>query len=224
MFPVLPQTRASCAAQRLAEELYGGTGALSRWTLAAITALSVVAVGACGPSEPAAGPLEDVSDVVVVDTSLRFGDSVDSLEELGLHVLDALTSGDRDALEDVRLTEYEHNEVVWPELPAAAPEVNYPVDYAWENIENRNRRGITRLLPFFGGGDHALQSVECRGERETFDTFHVDTDCWVVFSSNASLELREVQLFRDVLVRGGGMKIFRYYDEEPRPYRGVGTG
>lgn len=222
MFPVLHHTRASCAAQRFAEELYGGTGALSRRMFAVITALSVVAAGACTDSE---GPddSQSVTEAAVVDTSLRFEGSMGSLEALGLHVLDALVADDRKALDAVRLTEYEHNEVVWPELPASAPEVNFPVDYAWENIENRNRRGITRLLPFFAGRDHSLQSVECRGAREEFETFYVETDCWVVFSEGASLELWEVQLFKDVLVRGGGRKIFRYYDEEPRPYRGVGT-
>lgn len=212
MFPVLHHTRASCTAQRSAEELYGGTGALRRTVYAAITAVAVVAAGACSEATPE-----------VVDSSLRFEGSLSTNYDLGVQVLAALAVEDRHILDAMRLTEYEHNEVVWPELPASAPEINFPVDYAWENIENRNRRGIERLLPHFSGKDLTVQSVECRGEPQLFETFHVETDCWVSFSSGTSPELWEVQAFKDVLVRGGGRKIFRYYDEEPRPYRGAGT-
>lgn len=44
------------------------------------------------------------------------------------------------------------------------------------------------------------------------------TDCFVVFTVDHGPELWEAQLFKDAVVRGGGHKIFRYYDEEPRPY------
>lgn len=224
MFPVLHHTRASCAAQRTAEELYGGTGAPRRTVFAAITALAVVAVTACSDDQSSdALAFAEVAESEAVDPSLRFEGSVGTTHDLGVQVLAALAVEDRNLLQVVRLTEYEHNEVVWPELPASAPEINFPVDYAWENIQNRNRRGLERLLPHFKGKDLSLQSVECRGERQDFETFHVETDCWLVYTSGTSPELWEVQAFKDVLVRGGGRKLFRYYDEEPRPYRGAGT-
>jgi hypothetical protein len=158
------------------------------------------------------------------DAALRFPGSAPTLDALGGAVLAALTVGDRAALEGFRLTETEHNEVVWPELPASAPELNYPVDYAWQNIENRNRRGVDRLLPLFGGREPGFRSVECRGPTETFDSFEVATDCWVVFGLASEPRLLEARLFKDVLVRGGGYKIFRYYDEEPRGYTGSRGG
>jgi hypothetical protein len=40
-----------------------------------------------------------------------------------------------------------------------------------------------------------------------------------VFSFDEDERVLEAQLFKDVLVRGGGHKIFRYYDEEPRGKR-----
>jgi hypothetical protein len=143
---------------------------------------------------------------------------------LGEQVLRALARADTSALEWVRLTEHEHNDVVWPELPASAPEVNYPLDFAWGNIQMRNRRAIARIMPSFQSRDLGFQRVECRGETQQFETFHVYTDCFVVFTQGGSPELHEAQLFKDVLERGGGLKIFRYYDEEPRRYRGTSNG
>jgi hypothetical protein len=134
-------------------------------------------------------------------------------------MLNALSHGDVPALEDFRLTETEHNQVVWPEFPASAPEVNFPVDMAWANIEARNRRAIGRIVPWYAGREPQFRGAECRGATAHFDTFVVLTDCWVVFSFDEDERVLEAQLFKDVLVRGGGHKIFRYYDEEPRGKR-----
>jgi hypothetical protein len=146
-----------------------------------------------------------------------FDGSAASLELLGEQVLGALTRGDLGALERVRLTELEHNVVVWPELPASAPEINFPVDFAWSNIQIRNESALRRVRHFYAGRAARLERVECRGHTEAYRTFELLTDCWVVFTMGESDEVLEAQLFKDVLVRGGGHKIFRYYDEEPRP-------
>jgi 2-isopropylmalate synthase len=153
--------------------------------------------------------------------------SVASLDSLGRYVLSALTAGDLEALELVRLTEAEHNRVAWPELPASRPRVNYPVDLAWANLERRNRRALERTLPRYRGRDLRYRGVRCRGETQAFETFHVLTDCRLAFED---VEGRpwEAQVFKDVLVRAGGHKIFRYYEERPRsteapPGRGSGV-
>jgi hypothetical protein len=158
--------------------------------------------------------------VTSIDRALRFENAAPSLDVLGSQVLALLTRSDTIGLERFRLTEHEHNDVVWPELPAAAPEVNFPIDYAWTNIQNRNRRGLARILPMFADRSLGFQDVQCRGETEHFATFSVRTDCWVVFVAGDAPVRWEAQVFKDVLERGGGYKIFRYYDEEPRPYRG----
>ncbi|MEM7418023.1 MAG: hypothetical protein AAF389_21215 [Gemmatimonadota bacterium] len=221
MFPVLPHTRASCAAQRSAEELCGDTGfSLTRGLRVAITALFVVATAACGNTEASSADAPVLAEAV--DLSLRFAGSAGSLDQLGSEVLRALTLKDEFALDRYRLSEAEHNEVIWPELPASAPEVNFPVDYAWENIQNRNQRAVARLGDVLTGPEVSFLRAECRGVPQLFETFRVETDCWVVYSKGTP-ELWEIQAFKDVLVRGGGRKVFRYYDEEPRPHRTAGS-
>lgn len=220
MAPVLHQTRGSCTALRTTEEVCGGAGTSRSGgrkrarASAAGLALLLIGSAACGPAEAS-------SDAD--DASLRFAGSQPTMEALGRHALEGLVRQDESALGAVRLTEEEHNGVVWPELPASAPEINFPVDYAWTNVENRNRRALARLFPVFADRSFGFQGVECRGPTETFGTFSVRTDCYLLFVVDEKPDRWEIQAFKDVLIRGGGYKIFRYYDEEPRRYRGPAT-
>lgn len=143
-----------------------------------------------------------------------FPGSAGSLDELGGAVLDAFERGDRNALESFRLTETEHNAVVWPELPAAQGPSSFPLDLAWQNIQLRNGRAIPRAANALDSARPlAFESVECVGAVQTFETFSVHTDCHVHFRSNG--RRYRLQLFKDMLERNGGYKIFRYYDEDP---------
>jgi hypothetical protein len=175
-------------------------------TLKAIALVATTAVGAVG-----------CTDATAEGAALRLPGSAHGLDALGEQVLGALVRGDTAALRGFRLTEAEHKEVVWPELPASRPEVNYPVDAAWRNIELRDHRAVGRLLPMFEGRSVTFRRVECRGGTREFASFRVASDCWVVFDAVGSDRRWEAQLFKDVLVRGGGHKVFRYYEEEPRP-------
>ncbi len=178
---------------------------------AVFTLVAIAALPLLGGCEGRSGSPPDPSE-------MPFPGSAPSLVALGSGVLDALALGDTLALEGFRLTEQEHNEVIWPELPAARPEVNFPLDLAWQNIQMRNRRDLTRILPWYRERKVAFQDVQCRGEIQVFQTFQVHTDCYVMFADD-DLGLLEAQVFKDVAERNGGFKLFRYYDEEPRPAR-----
>lgn len=146
-----------------------------------------------------------------------FPDSATSLDDLGRGVMDAFERGDGAALERYRLTEKEHNQIVWPELPAGQAEHPFPVDLAWRNIQLRNQRAVGRASATLAtaklAGSVEFRNVDCEGETESFATFSIHTDCYVLFG--VAGRSYKMQLFKDVLVRRGGYKIFRYYDEEP---------
>ena len=149
---------------------------------------------------------------------LAFPGSSLSMDALARDALRGLADSDTIQLDQLRLTETEHNEVVWPELPASAPEVGFPVDFAWRNIQLRNYSALGRVGGWYESNPVRHQVTECRGETREFATFRVHTDCWVLFLTIRG-ELLEAQLFKDVLERDGGFKIFRYYDELPRRAR-----
>lgn len=145
------------------------------------------------------------------DGGSRLSGSASSLEELATTVLAGLAAADTSLLESVRLTEREHNELVWPELPASAPDIDYPVDLAWGNISTRNRAALGDLDAAYGGHDLRFAEIECRGPTEPFESFVVHTDCWVTLERDGE-QIAPQQLFKDVLDWNGGLKIFRYYE------------
>ena len=154
-----------------------------------------------------------------------FPGSATSLDELGRGVMDAFERGDHEALERYRLTEAEHNDEIWPEFPAARAEPPFPVDLAWRNIQLRNQRAVRRnsstLAAARGAGPVEYRDVECEGEVDAYATFSVLTDCHVRFAIAG--RPYKMQLFKHVLVRRGGYKIVRYYDDEPEGVAAAGS-
>ncbi len=149
---------------------------------------------------------------------LAFQGSAPSVEVLARNALRGLAAADTALVNALRLTESEHNGPVWLELPASAPEIGFPVDLAWRNIQLRNTAALSRIGGWYQSNPVRYHVTECRGETQAFATFRVHTDCWVLFLTTRG-ELLEAQLFKDVLERDGGYKIFRYYDELPRRAR-----
>lgn len=165
-----------------------------------------------GCSDGPAGPELDTSDARS-ETRIALDGAVGSIEQLAFVALSGLASADTARLQGIVLTELEHNELVWPELPASAPEVNFPVDFAWSNIQLRNRRAIGRLVARYNGHRLSLHDVACHEEPEVFSRFRVLKDCRVTFVVDGTI--RETrQIFRYVLDWGGQFKIFRYYDSD----------
>ncbi|MDX1576846.1 MAG: hypothetical protein R3266_00105 [Gemmatimonadota bacterium] len=168
-----------------------------RVSLVVVLGLLPIVLGSCDDGPPTGGQ--------------RLPGSASSLEELASTVLAGLASADTSSLEAVRLTETEHNEMVWPELPASAPGVNFPVDFAWANISLRHRAALSELLPAYRDRELEPIDVECRGATQSFESFAVHTDCWVTLERDGEL-LPPQQLFKDVLDWDGEYKIFRYYE------------
>ncbi|MEK9508895.1 hypothetical protein WI460_11930 [Gemmatimonadota bacterium Y43] len=173
--------------------------------LRTVFALACLVAWGCTGDEPVAAPGPDA-----------FPGSAASLDDLGEQAIAAFAAGDTARLVALRLSEVEHNEVVFPELPAGRPEVGYPVDLAWENIVLRNDRDVLRQFRWFGEREsvHHL-ATECTGETQSFETFVVHTGCAVRFE-DADEGVLEVVLFEDVLERDGGFKVFRFYDHTPQ--------
>lgn len=138
-------------------------------------------------------------------------DAQPSLEAVAETAVRSLAAADTADLQRLRLTEREHNQLVYPRLPAGRPPQNFPVDIAWANIRTRNGLALSRLLARYAGSRVEPRAVECRGPTERFEGFVVHTDCWVTMEAPSGTRL-ERQLFRHVLEMGGQFKIFRYYD------------
>lgn len=167
---------------------------MDRWAAVTLLAAALAAAG-CRP-EPAAEP--------------RLTHGATSLEALGDSVWRAIVAGDAPTLTRMRVTEYEHNQLMWPEMPASAPEANFPVEMAWQNIQTRNRAALADLGSAYGGSDLQLEETRCHGDPRAFGSFEALTGC-VLHLTGPGGEPHRLEAFRYVVVMDGRYKVVRYY-------------
>ena len=140
-----------------------------------------------------------------------FGGSASSLDDLGERVWQAVVVGDSAALARLRLSEAQHNDTVWLEMPASDPGIGFPVDLAWLNIESRNRAALEAVLSRYAESSLQPIGTTCDSVR-SHASFTVHSRCTVALRDGASGERHELELFRHALERDGGWKVVRYYD------------
>lgn len=163
---------------------------------------ALVAIAACGPAD--AGTADDTP-------GLQGGTA--TLEELGATIWSALIVEDTAVLESLRLTRAEHDELVWPEQPAARePSASANLDLWWSNIETRNRAALADLGRTFRGSTARLAGTRCSGEPRQYSTYQALTDCQLTLELEDGSE-RRVQAFRYAILMDGRLKVVRYYSE-----------
>lgn len=184
---------------------------------ALLLAVAVLGASACGRAPDRPPGNHDDHEVVTgagfgARPEWRLNGGVSSLHELGSAIVSALAAGDTVRLESYRLTQREHNEMLWIEMPAARQVgPGFPVDLAWENISIRNTAGLRRLLAAYGGQPLAFRGITCTGE-ERHGPFAVLTDCRVTVAPPGG-SVRRLQMFRSVVSLDGVYKIIRYERE-----------
>ena len=146
------------------------------------------------------------------DPEPRLDHGAPTVEALAQEVWAALVASDTATLDRLRLSEREHNELVWPEQPAAAqPAAAAQLDEWWANIERRNRASLGTLLDAFAGSSLDLAGGECRGEPRRYASYEALTGCVLLLDGPAGS--REVEAFRYVIRMDGVHKVVRYYGE-----------
>lgn len=142
------------------------------------------------------------------ETERTLSGGLPSLDRLGDAAWEALAAGDTARMERLRLTEREHNERVWPALPAARPEIGMPVDFAWKSLQMRNHWDRARLLERFRGSAARVREVRCASVRD-YPNLRVHSGCVVHLREPSGVE-RSVRIFKDAVELQGEWKLFRY--------------
>ena len=145
------------------------------------------------------------------DREPRLTGGTETLDELGHAVWDAIVREDTAALDRLRLSQFEHNELVWPEQPAARePSAATNLDLWWNNIQLRNAAAVRDLLREHGGSDRALAGVECAGETREYASFQALGGCRLLVRGPEGPET--VEAFRYVIRMDGRHKVVRFYE------------
>ena len=77
--------------------------------------------------------------------------SLDSPDQLGLAVVDALNRKDIEQLDRLRVQREEYLDWIWPAFPASHPPNNFPGDFAWSNLNKKCNTGMKKWIAHFGG-------------------------------------------------------------------------
>lgn len=132
-----------------------------------------------------------------------------SIEDLVRHVLAAVEAADMNGLTELRITEREHNELVWPELPAR--DHNVQLDFAWDMLDTRSHTNQGRAIGTWHG--KGLEFVAVRFERgiERYRTFAAHRGT-VVSARTAAGEEVELRFIGSILELDGQFKVVSYKD------------
>ena len=137
--------------------------------------------------------------------------SLDSPDQLGLAVVDALNHKDIEHLNRLRVQREEFLDWIWPEFPASRPPSNFPGDFAWSNMNKKCNIGMKKWITRYGG--HSLKFVGIRFERpqETYDGFQLLRGT-VLTLQNAAGEKRDLKILGSVVVKNSRYKLLSYED------------
>ena len=137
--------------------------------------------------------------------------SLDSPDQLGLAVVDALNRKDIEKLNSLRVQREEFIAWIWPAFPASRPPSNFPSDFAWSNMNKKCNIGMKKWIARYGG--HNLKFVSIRFDRpsETYDGFQILRGT-VLTLQNAAGEKQELKILGSVVMKDNRYKLLSYED------------
>jgi hypothetical protein len=138
-------------------------------------------------------------------------DSLDSPDQLGLAVVDALNKEDIEQLDRLRVQRKAYLDWIWPAFPASRPPSNFPGDFAWSNLNTKCNIGMKKWIALYGR--HDLQFVGIRFDlpQETYDGFQLLRGTLLTLQ-NADSEKRELEILGSVVVKDDRYKLLSYKD------------
>lgn len=133
--------------------------------------------------------------------------SLDSPDQLGLAVVDALNKKDIEKLNEYRVQRTEY--LSW--LLPAFPTNGFPPDFAWSNLNKKCNVGMRRCIDRFGG--LTLSFVEIRFDKppQTYDGFQLLRGTVLKLKDATGQEL-DLKILGSVVMKENGYKLLSYED------------
>lgn len=138
-------------------------------------------------------------------------ESLDSPDQLGLAVVDALNRKDIAQLNRLRVQRQAYLAWIWPAFPASRPPSNFPGDFAWSNLNTKCNIGMKKWINRYGGRNLQFVSVRFDQPQENYDGFHLLRGT-VLTLQNAAGEKQELEILGSVIVKDDRYKLLSYED------------
>lgn len=135
--------------------------------------------------------------------------SGDSIDDLAKKVLMAIESNDIKELDALRINHDEFKNYLWPEFPAGKK--NFPFDFAWDNLNGKTIKGMTRALTDIGGQEYRLVDVAFEENSERYATFTIYTSA-VLNVTDKDGNIKALKFCGSIIERKGEYKFLSYRD------------
>lgn len=135
--------------------------------------------------------------------------SGDSIDDLAQRVLTAIESNDITKLDALRINRDEFKNYLWPEFPASKK--NFPFDFAWDNLNGKTIKGMTRALTDIGGQEYRLVDVAFEENSERYTTFTIYTSA-VLNVTDKDGNIKALKFCGSIIERNGEYKFLSYRD------------
>ena len=137
--------------------------------------------------------------------------SLDSPDQLGLAVVDALNREDIEQLNRLRVQREEYLDWIWPAFPASRPPNNFPGDFAWSHLNKKCNIGMKKWIAHFGGVNLKFVAIRFDQPKETYEGFQLLRGT-VLTLQNAAGEKRELKILGSVVFKNDRYKLLSYED------------
>ena len=136
---------------------------------------------------------------------------LNSPDQIGLAVVDALNRKDIEKLNGLRVQRKEFLDWIWPAFPASRPPSNFPGDFAWSNMNKKCNAGMKKWIARYGGNNLKFVSIRFDRPSETYDGFQLLRGT-VLSLQNAAGEKRELKILGSVVLKDKKYKLLSYED------------
>ena len=133
--------------------------------------------------------------------------SLDSPDQIGLAVVDALNRKDIVRLNDLRVQRKEYLSWIYP----AFPKSNFPPDFAWSNLNKKCNVGMRRWIERYGGFNLTFVNIRFDKPSKSYNGFQLLRGT-VLTLQNSVGEKRDLEILGSVVVKDNRYKLLSYDD------------
>ncbi|RKU08208.1 hypothetical protein C6501_16795 [Candidatus Poribacteria bacterium] len=133
--------------------------------------------------------------------------SLDSPDQIGLAVVDALNQKDIEKLNELRVQRKEYLSWIYP----AFPKSNFPPDFAWSNLNKKCYIGIKRWIDRYGGLNLNFVKIRFDKPTESYKGFQLLRGTVLTLKNPAGQEL-DLKILGSVVLKDNRYKLLSYDD------------
>lgn len=134
-------------------------------------------------------------------------DSLDSPNQIGLAVVDALNRKDIVKLNRLRVQRQEYISWIYPRFPKN----NFPPDFAWNNLNKKCNIGMKRWIETYGELNLSFVNIRFNRPTESYKGFHLLRGTVLTLQDTSGKEL-ELNVLGSVVVKNSRYKLLSYDD------------